>query len=377
MMKILFVGYKDSVFIKNLAEELRRRNIYVDIFDPHQLLFFDGTENKTIKYNLFHKVLNRVPGISGLFKLILINRIFKRFEKKYDICNIHFNLRRYSFIANSIKNIGGKLVVTIYGSDFYRNSNISRKIQSKIYKLANIISFANKQMKKDFLDFYGHFYERKITMLRYGLKPLEYIDKLNKESIEDSKKVLGMPDNSLVTACGYNANPEQNHRGIIESILNVKNKLPDNLFFVFPMTYGNKKREIEIEKALDKTNYEFKIFNRFMLDLDVARLRRVSDIMINVQPTDQLSGSMLEHLYAGSIVIAGSWLPYGVLYDRGAFILKVDSIGEIGNKVIEALNNFEDYKKQARRNQSIVDEIGRWERNINQWIKVYKELSGE
>jgi hypothetical protein len=40
--------------------------------------------------------------------------------------------------------------------------------------------------------------------------------------------------------------------------------------------------------------------------VEISNLTKIVDIRIHVQTTDSLSATMLEHLYAGNIVIAGN-----------------------------------------------------------------------
>ena len=106
----------------------------------------------------------------------------------------------------------------------------------------------------------------------------------------------------------------------------------------------------------------------------MARLRKASDIMINVQDTDQLSCSMLEHMYARNIIITGSWLLYDILYQKGAYLIKVDSLQEVGEKLLDSIKNFSLHQRLLSPNAKIADEIDRWDRNIKEWSKFFMGL---
>ena len=141
------------------------------------------------------------------------------------------------------------------------------------------------------------------------------------------------------------------------------------------MTYGatNEYRNT-VRKYVEQHSLRYKIFDRFMPDEEMAMLRRASDIMIQVQITDQFSGSMQEHLYSENVVITGDWLPYGTLDEKGIFMLKVSSVEEVGEKLVYALNNLDSLKEKCKKNPEIIWELSSWEKNIQSWIDMYEEL---
>ena len=113
----------------------------------------------------------------------------------------------------------------------------------------------------------------------------------------------------MIICCGYNSFENQNHIKIIAELVSLPEEVKKKLLFVFPMTYGNDAYRERVAKRLSKTNLEYKIFNEFMTDDMMARVRLVSAVMIHLPDTDQLSGSMQEHIYAGSTIITGNWGP--------------------------------------------------------------------
>lgn len=81
------------------------------------------------------------------------------------------------------------------------------------------------------------------------------------------------------------------------------------------MTYGSTEKYItQVEVAAKEAGVKFIIFKEYMQHEIIAQLRLATDIFINAQTSDGLSGSVLETLYAGALLLNASWLHY-VEYD--------------------------------------------------------------
>jgi len=234
--------------------------------------------------------------------------------------------------------------------------------------------FTSESTRNEFIDFYGKEWMDKIRVLNFGCSGLDSLDDLKSENKKESKQRLGIPVNSLGIACGYSSDPRQNHMEMINSILKVRDVLPQDVFLVFPMTYGAQEYSLQIESYLKKTTLHYKIFNQFLDAYDIARIRKVSDIMINIQDTDQLSCSMLEHMYAGGVIITGGWLPYDILTAKGAFLTTINSIRDVGAELLTIIHKIDDLQKLSIPNKSIVDQMERWDRNIKSWAEFFAGL---
>lgn len=376
-MKILVLGNANSVFSSQFASELNKHSYSVHLFDLPTVTLFDHDLKCLKQFKRPLKFLDRIPKLGYAIKLFMYVRCFRTFSKKYDLCHIHYNYDLYSDIPRTIRKIAPLLVISIYGSDFLRRTLSQKRKQTKIYEKADLISFLTEQTQLHFIDFYGEKFRKKTRILRLGLRVLDAMDKISKETITDSRKALNIDPDSIVISCGFYAAPEQNHWPVIESLLKIKKELPKNALFVFPLTYGYRKIKEEIKNLVKGSNLNYLIFDRFMSDEEIARLRRSTDIAVNVQQTDHLSGSFLEYLYAHSIVICGSWLPYDILVDKGVFFLTVDSPQETGRKIIDTITHIKELRKKTVKNPQLVTDISRWDINMKKWIQAYKELIKE
>ena len=186
---------------------------------------------------------------------------------------------------------------------------------------------------------------------------------------------MGMPENSLVITCGYYQKPEQQHLKLLKSIVTIKDKLPVNYLFVFPMTYpGNRDYISTVEEFLIKNKLKYKLFKTWLSNNEVALLRKASEIMISVMKNDQFSGALLEYIYTGNLIITGSWLPYKKLDELRIFRYKVDTVDEVGNTLIKSISEINTKRKLFKINSKIIQKFVTDENPIEKWINKYQEL---
>ena len=358
--KCLILCHFYSVFVKEFMENMKKcSDVEFDI------LTMDLSYIKDKESNL----INNVYIYTNMNELIdKLNNI-----KTYDIIHIHYLDPIYSNVSENIKDRCNKLIVSIWGSDYYRTSYENRTTQRRVLDNSDIITMANENTIKEFDEYYKFQYSSKLKVCRFGLTPLEYINLYCNEDVSKIKRELGIPIDSIVVTCGYNASPAQNHQEILNSIIRVKGILPNNLFLILPMTYGDDNYRKNVKNEIGKTGFKYKIFDRFLSNEDVAKLRIVSDIMLQVQTTDQLSGSMQEYLYCNNIIITGEWLPYRILKEKGCFFLEVPKVDNIGDKLLFAINNFETILNKCKNNNHIIAEFSLWNNVIQNWNKIYEK----
>ena len=150
----------------------------------------------------------------------------------------------------------------------------------------------------------------------------------------------------------------------------------DKCFFVFPMTYPDGVDDYirVVEERLIGITKHFKIIRDYLSTKEMAEIAVVSDIMIHVQTTDQLSSTMLSHMYCGNVVIAGSWLPYDVLKRKGISFITIDDVSELGNRLSDVIENIDSIKKENDRNKAIIHEMSSWVNASKKWYSVYDAL---
>ncbi|MBL4933541.1 glycosyltransferase [Clostridium paridis] len=358
--KCLVICHFFSVYTKNFLINLKAGfDIEFDLL----------TMDENYRNDRISESLNQVFIYKSLDEMIAILRNIE----VYDIIHIHFLAPFYGQVFNEIRQKCTKLVATVWGSDFYRTINEDKKYQEKIIEVADNINFGNGDTLKEFDNFYNNRYSQKLSVCRFGLIQLDYIKRFMKEGKDKIKNELQCPQNSIIVTCGHNASPAQNHILLIESLIRIKDKIPDRCYFLFPMTYGDGAVVNEVSEKLSESGLKYMIIDEFLSDEDIAKLRIISDIMIHVQTTDQLSGSMQEYLYARNVVIAGSWLPYGIFKNKDIYLLEVDRVEDVGEKVIYAIENLEKLIVNCGENRDKIWNMTSWEKAIDTWGNIYKE----
>lgn len=403
--------YKQILEITNIKIErdfIVKNNLFINSHVHELIKFFNDVKND-FKKTLSNKSDNKLLIIRSLYSIFIeefVKRIYENFNIKvdlmtfddkykncvnayinqffiinqenfankikqldfYDCINIHYVTPIYAYVIEEIRKKCNMLVVTVWGSDYYRSNNDIREHQRKIYDSADVITFASEEIKNDFLNYYGKDYESKAVVCRFGLTTLEEIDKLENIDSNELKKILEIPDDKLVISIGYNASKEHNHLKIIEEIDKVKYQFNRDVFLLLPMTYnGDEEYKKEVKNKLANLGLEYKVLEDYLPISDFVKYEKVTDIMLQLQTTDALSASMQENLYCGNVVITGSWLPYRILEDNGCWFIKIEKINDLSNIISEVVNNYELYKTKTSNNKKIIYNLSSWRTNIYQW----------
>ncbi len=364
-MKILIIANSKVVFGKELKIELIDKGFDVNLLDFESLTLYDKNNNGNTTYANLFKKYKSIPKLSMFFRMMYIKKVIQ--ENDFDVVNIHVSRWFYLMILPWITK--QKLVITFYGSDFYRTSNFIKNIQKLLYKKADVITFTNPLTKKSFIEYYKD-YKDKSYVCRFGLKTLDFIDKnrnINKRELRES---LGYDLEKTIVTCGYNSTKEQQHEKIIKNLEKLSKDLLDKIQFIFPMTYGDNTNKEKVKSILKLTNLDYIILEDFLYGDDNANIKLASDIMINMLETDSFSGSMQEFLYANNIIITGSWLPYEVFDNAGIQYVKIDDIDKLSSRLEKVIEeNIETF--DTSKNKNIISKLSLWSNTIESWVDVY------
>jgi len=366
-MKILIIANSTLVFGKELKEVLEKE-MDVMLLDFEHLYLF-GHEERDDRLSRRFSMLKRLPKLSMLFRIYLIGKEIK--EGKYDVVNIHYNRWYYRWLLPLLNRTGTKLVVSTYGSDFYRASDRIRNRLRPIYEQADAVTFTNILTKEAFVNFYGDF-GYKSYVCRFGLKTLDYIDRNRDANRREIRRKLGYATDKIIVTCGYNATSAQQHFQIIEAIEGIERDLKKRCQFIFPLTYGDEGYKRKVTAALEKVSFDYVVLEDFLYADDNAYVKLASDVMVNMLETDSFSGSMQEFLYADNVVITGKWLPYGTFDDAGIFWHKIESTQELGSTMQNVLSSLENSKQKTGDNRTIIASLSSWKRNAESWKNVFK-----
>ncbi|MDH8678589.1 glycosyltransferase [Fusibacter bizertensis] len=358
-MKILIACHFFSPYTRDLIEEMYNR--YGIVFD---VLTMDKKYKKEIDTEMIRDVYY-YENLKSLEKVI-------NSMDHYDVIEIHFISTFYSAFASELRSKCNKLNLCVWGSDFYRTSNSEREKQKILIDQADLVIFGNPDTAYDF----KNFFETKddlLTINRFGLSVLNEIDFVNEKDKTAFRDMFGINENDLIITCGHNASVAQNHMSIINSIIQMPKDYLKRCHFIFPLTYGAEEEYIKsILKHLKKTGLKYTAITNYMSKNEIAVLRKVSTIFIQLQTSDQLSGSMQEHMYGGSIVITGSWLPYSILKNEGIFFIEIDQITELGSCLSNTIDNLAENQNLSNINRDIIYNTSSWHVITEQWYKLYQ-----
>lgn len=372
MKKILVIGNGNSIFVRDFISQYSARATSVDLLSLAKAERVPVVKNQVncdmSKASLFGK-LGRFINITSQ-----IASFFSNSSEKYDCIVIHYvNYILFPHML-SIKRKTKNIVTIVYGSDFYRSNWTSDKLKFIIYFMSNKIVFTNPKTSIDFQQKNKNISGNKIAISRFGLPVLNHIDKIMLEKVTNTsmKAMFNLPTDKLIVLVGYSANKLHRHTLVIESIANSVTNLSEKIHLVFHLGYGNCQIENDILESLTNNSIDsYTIINKFYDFGDIAKLRCVTDILINIQPSDQFSGSMQETLYAGGNVIAGDWLPYGELIDIGCKIFTISEPEHIAISLENLINaKLANSSPPTHDVRAFIQGVSSWNANINSWDKI-------
>lgn len=375
-MKILFLGNINNPLLVGLATGLKKKGHTIDFLseaksnNPELKQIF----NKIIFINS-ESVFFRIPKVKMLAFTIANYKALKSLRSEYDICHIHYLSANYSFLIKSLQKKARKIVITVFGSDYYKSSRLIKRLQGRIVKIADAITFANKSTLNAFRNTFK-VEKKKMFLCKYGLPILNRIKALKDIPKSKAKELLGLSSESFVITCGTNGSVYQQHFSIIESLVKIKSQLPEHYILVFPVTYGANKVDVDkLEMELRENGLKHLLFKNYLSNDDLSLLRVSSDILIQVQVTDQLSGAMQEHLYAGNVVITGAWLPYNEFVVNGIYFETVEKVSELGSRLVTIINDLGFYKNKGLENPEKIYNMCGMESAVERWGEVYRQVS--
>lgn len=375
--KILLVGDGNHQFITNYAKWLCK-----DEEDKFQIDILSSTSVKErnkvfykhifeIKKKLFFNYLNRVRGVRKYYRLFQYDRILNNIGQ-YDFVHFHFISTDSYFIVKQIKkNTIAKIIMSIWGSDMYRLKLSNEKKFIDTCKRADYITFTNQKS----LDYFKSKYSwtnSNLLVCRFGLAPLESLKQLP-ETKKECKQKLDWDSEKLALTIGYNLNPAQQHIEILNQFeLDEMKALNDKILLVLPITYGGTEQYKKLLlKKIAQVGIEYVAYDTFLTDNEVAQIRKASDIMVQLQITDQFSGSMQEHLYANNVVITGSWLPYETMKEYGVKFEEIQKVEDLAKLLVDVINNYQKYQERTTNNQKAILKLSSWDKNIEEWKLLY------
>lgn len=287
----------------------------------------------------------------------------------YDAMQLLWIEWEWAYFYKLIRKKARRLNLNVGGSDFYRAEEDERLFKRNLIACADGITAETEATVREFGEYYGEEVKGKTHLLPFGVEVLEWIDHIENTPKNLIKEKYYLPSGKIIVTCGHNAIEKHQHMKIIDALEKLPENVKKQMVFVFPMTYPQGFDDYigGISSRLEESGLEYKVLTEFMDFKSMAEYALISDIMIHVQTTDQLSSTMLEEMYAGSIVIAGKWLPYQSLHEMGIFFLDVGTVSGITASLEDAFANMGAYGKKCKGNRAIVKRHSSWDGLAPRW----------
>lgn len=359
--RVLIVCSFGSVYVKQVVENMSRR--YGDL------------ELSILTASRMYPGWVRAKGLKHIYHYASMAELKDILEKlpKFDAIQMLWIEQDAAFFHKLFREKAKRLLLYIGGSDFYRASDLERSLKRELIMCADGITAESEDTLREFIAYYGEELVEKTSTLPYGVEVLEYIRSGTLEDRDNLKKRLGIPLDKVVVTCGHNASTAHQHNKIIDALEKLPASIKEQIVCVFPMTYPSGQEEYiaSIQSRLNESSLTYVILTRFMNFEEMGHYALGSDIMIHVQTTDELSGTMLEELYAGSIVIAGGWLPYQCLHDLGVFFEEVDEVPGLTEKLTEIVPALDRYREKCVLNRAVIWNRWSWDAAAPRWYEMW------
>lgn len=314
-----------------------------------------------------------------LFDLAITKYRIENFEglENIDLYHFHFcspqNLMMTYFLPKQ-----ARYICTFWGSDLMRKTGVSNVFYvEKALKRATQITVQTPEMAEMLYCKYGRGIMPKTKSLLFTIdeRIFQEIDDLNnnEEEISQFKEDYGIPINKTVVAIGHNAFQENNHLKIINALEKLNPKVLKQCVFILHLSYGGNQAYIDELIQLGKSHKQltFVVIQDFLGPKKIALLRISTDILVQMPISDALSGAMTEVLYAGNIVIAGSWLPYGFFRRSKLWYYEADDFSNLPSLLTAMVQEKERHRENNKDNRENIRQYFFPTNTTPQWIKLF------
>lgn len=360
----------------NFSLKLKEYGVYADTIC---IANFYTERNTNIKWPSyieygFKYVYNSREGIvRRVIRKVYRERLIQRLLYLYELVDFHAYYRIYNKYMRTCINKNVKFDITLWGSDIMRANEESKKLLRYGFKHCYRIKLSDN-LHDVLQESYGTIYDEKCRIVYFGNSDLPVIDSLTDSEIEEIKqKLYGDTKGKKIVVCGYNNIPFQNHENMIEALSKLSEEEKKAIHVVLPMTYGGKKKyRNNIRSQIEEQLVSYTLLDTFLDTKEVAVIRKTADIVINVQDTDAIAGSLQDHLYCGNVCIFGEWLNYSPYTNNDIYYIKTSMDG-IADHLKDVLHNYEKYQGLISGNHEKIKSLFSWEATIQKQASVYGE----
>lgn len=372
-MKIMIVtGGANSIWTKLFIEKVLLplgAEIYIQKSpledDRYDDFYKESAVNYVCNYRI-NKAVIKIPKLGGIYHRYIRKKALK-LDMEFDYVVVIFGNPFYLKCAKKIMTNKTKLIVWYIGSDLLR---ITHRKKCSLVRLTKLLKPTNVCVNHKIGNAFKSLIDEKGCdwICDFGISSItnmtDFFDKkfLLKESF------LKINPDLYTIAIGYNACSAQQHSLVLKSLLSLNDSVKSKICLILPMTYhGDKKYIDSIKRLLTKSGFVYLVFEKFMDSNEMGKLWCSVDMFIHAQTTDALSASMLEAIYAGCVILNGSWLKYSELEEWGISVQTFSRFSEIPDIVTSNLLNKAEYNSVSRK---LIYDYASWDACINKWKEI-------
>ena len=325
----------------------------------------------------YSSVCYKIPKLRGLCNQYDLVKTIREYADrckgqgmKYAACQIHALNPFYAKVADDLKYIADRLIISPWGSDILRAKPHAIPNLRKLAAKSDVITCPKGiRFENNIIDIL-HAPAEKLYDLSLGVIAIDEILKREAVTIEQAKHSLGV-EGKYTIVIGYNANPGHNHLKAIESLASVRGQLPAHYIVLVPLTYGGSPPyKAKIELLLKSYDMPYKLFLQYMSDAEVVNLRKATDLFIHAQQTDANCGTIAEYLLCRKKIINPSWITYPHYEVFGSPFYSFSNFNELPQAIVTAVRDT-----TSRVSTRLADDIALsgWNHKAADWVKLYKK----
>lgn len=387
MIRILVIGSGiDDKYIGNYLRECKRiePDIYFDFISSYigANSPFRGEVGRFVPVKKHYpSVCYKLPKLRGFCNLQDIAKTIREYVSqcklegiKYDDCQIHALNPIYVKVADCLKSIAERLIISPWGSDILQATPRSiLKLRKLAAKSDVITSPKGSRFENDIIAILQVPVE-KLYDLSFGVMTIDEILKRETITNEQAKRSLGI-ENRYAIVIGYNGNPGHNHLKVIKCLAMVKEQLPTNYIVLVPLTYGcSAAYKAQIESALNSYGVSYKLLLQYMSDEEVVNLRKATDLFIHAQQTDANCGTIAEYLLCRKKIINPTWIAYPHYEIFGSPFYSFSDFEELPQTIVMAIRDVAN--KVSPRLADDIALMG-WKHQAEKWVNLYRNSKNE
>ena len=421
-MRVLTMGDNQSFFVAILCREIKRRCPEIEFYICDYIKYganvgYDEENTFTAQFKSpplfeFHvKMLRAIVGAAfsahlyrrmartmacfglagryiidaaarSLGKAVQIERFRNEVLRQqfFDVWHFHFctpSSLRYVDIAPAQT----KVVCSFWGSDLLRSAAIESHVPVSVaLERADAITVQSVELREIIMCRFGRHLRSKIHYCRFPAATSSYeriaaLCGQGSGGRANAKKQLGLPGDRTIIGVGHNGDRGDKHPEILAGWERLPDEVKQRVFLVLPMTYGlTAAYGKTVEAACQRTGIEYLILKEYLSRDALAALRVAVDITIFMPESDAMSAAALETIYAGNVLVAGVWLPYGPYRRLGLPYVEVEDYGQLAQVIPPLLDRARVSEAELAPIQKRIEGAFCADGTAPAWINMYRSL---